>query len=302
MSQWFSNRRFMMTALIGVAVAGGTAMAASELGPGLAAGLATAAGKGVSGAAAAIAPGLSGEDRVARALLQRLPRTRPTRIDCGVVAGLCEVQAGANLFYTDASGRYLVIGRVYDMETRQDLTAARLLAVNPDLLVGTGTSAARENSEAPPSAISAAVPTRGMADKVSLEGLPASGAILWGKGGPSLTVFSDFHCGYCKLLHQELKSMTVRVVERPISLLGTRMISNAVICAPDRHQALEQAYSGADLASATCDTSGLDANERFARDHGFEGTPVIVRSDGAVLHGYRPRQVLEAWLAGGKVS
>jgi hypothetical protein len=30
--------------------------------------------------------------------------------------------------------KYLVIGRVYDMEARQDLTAARLLALNPDLL------------------------------------------------------------------------------------------------------------------------------------------------------------------------
>lgn len=298
MPEWFSNQRFKMSVLIGVAMAGGTAMAASGLGPGLA----TATAGAVSGTAAALVPYLSGEDRVARALLQRLPRTKPTRIDCGVVAGLCEVQAGSNLFYTDASGRYLVIGRVYDMETRQDLTAARLLAINPDLLVGTGASAAREGSEMPSVATPATVQTRALADKVSLQGLPASGAIVWGKGTASLTIFSDFHCGYCKLLHQELKGMAVRVIERPISLLGTRMLSNAVICASDRREALEQAYQGANLASASCDTSGLAANERFARDHGFDGTPVIVRSDGAVLHGYRPRQVLETWLAGGKVS
>ncbi|MEO0031274.1 MAG: hypothetical protein RIS94_1032 [Pseudomonadota bacterium] len=279
------DKRFALTVMIALGVAGSSAMAA------------------------AIAADPSAEERVAKALKVRLPRTAPTRIDCAVVAGLCEVQAGANLFYTDTSGRYLVVGRVYDMETRQDLTAARLLAINPDLLAGSGARATQiaEEADGVPAVTSAvqrpATPERAAPDnKVSLASLPASGAIEWGRGSNRLTVFSDFHCGYCKLLHQQLTMMDVRVIERPISLLGTRMISNAVICAPDRRAALERAYEGADLPAARCDTSGLDANERFAREHGFDGTPVIVRGDGAVLHGYRPKDVLASWLAGGKVS
>src|SRR3546814_19791440 len=63
-------------------------------------------------------------------------------VDCATIGGLCEVVAGDNLFYVDAGARYLVIGRVYDMETRQDITAARLLEMNPDMLVG---AAARAN-------------------------------------------------------------------------------------------------------------------------------------------------------------
>ncbi len=261
------------------------------------------------------------ETNLARALAKRLPRTKTTRIDCGVVAGLCEVQAGANLFYTDRSGRYLVVGRVYDMETRQDLTAVRLLRINPDMLAGTGAMAAREDEagpgvgEGPDASYAAASPTGAGATQtvpqtaamvpatsVSLAGLPESGAIAWGRGGTRVTGFSDFHCGYCQLLHQQLKAMDVRVIERPISLLGTRMVSNAVICATEPARALEQAYDGADLPARACDTSGLDANERFARAHGFDGTPVIVREDGAVLHGYRPREVLEAWLAAGRAG
>ncbi|WP_062343225.1 DsbC family protein [Novosphingobium sp. CCH12-A3] len=261
------------------------------------------------------------EASLARALAKRLPRTKATRIDCGVVAGLCEVQAGANLFYTDRSGRYLVVGRVYDMETRQDLTAARLLQINPDMLAGTGAMAARDEeagsdmgegadaayATASPGGAGAKQPVAQAAPmapttSVSLAGLPESGAIAWGRGPSRITVFSDFHCGYCKLLHQQLKAMDVRVIERPISLLGTRMVSNAVICAADPQRALEQAYDGADLPARVCDTSGLDANERFARAHGFDGTPVIVREDGAVLHGYRPREVLEAWVAAGRAG
>jgi transcriptional regulator with XRE-family HTH domain len=49
----------------------------------------------------------------------------------------------------------------------------------------------------------------------------------------------------------------------------------------------------------TVDTSGLDANEAFAKAHGFGGTPVIVRpSDGAVLEGFRPAAALRAFLSG----
>ena len=82
-------------------------------------------------------------------------------------------------------------------------------------------------------------------------------------------------------------------------MLGTRTISDAVVCAEDRAGAVEKAYTDQDLPKRACDTSGLDANERFAAEHGFTGTPVIVRGDGAVVLGYRPREFLEAWLKGG---
>ncbi|HPK73113.1 MAG TPA: disulfide isomerase DsbC N-terminal domain-containing protein, partial [Vicinamibacterales bacterium] len=55
-------------------------------------------------------------------------------INCKGLGGLCEVASKSTLFYVDARAKYLVIGRIYDMEARQDLTAARLLALNPDLL------------------------------------------------------------------------------------------------------------------------------------------------------------------------
>ncbi|RYY16608.1 MAG: DsbC family protein, partial [Alphaproteobacteria bacterium] len=81
--------------------------------------------------------------QVEAALKDRLPKTKVSSVDCSKVDGLCEVVAGENLFYVDRTARFLVIGRVYDMQTRQDLTAARLLALNPDMLVG---SAAKANA------------------------------------------------------------------------------------------------------------------------------------------------------------
>lgn len=261
-----------------------------------------------TGAALAATGGPSSE-AVAAALTKRLPNTKLTKVDCETIPGFCEVQAGSTLFYTDHSARYLVVGRVYDMETRQDVTAARLLAINPDMLLGGAAMAASSETGNDDMPVASAPRERGaggtpqkvaVQPQVSLAGLPKGGAIEWGGSGPSVTVFSDFRCGYCKMLHAQLKMMNVRVIERPISVLGTRLLSDAVICSSDRRKALQMAYDGADLpASKKCDTSGLDANEKFARENGFNGTPVIVRSDGAVLHGYRPKEFLETWVKGG---
>lgn len=257
----------------------------------------------IGGGVASIAYAGSEPDASLRAALAtRLPKTPLTAVDCAKIAGLCEVQAGSQLFYTDRAGRFLVIGRVYDMETRQDLTAARLLEISPGILVGGAASPALAEEEA--EAVASPARTTQFAQgrsltKADLDGLPASGAIKWGTGQQTVTVFSDFRCGYCNRLHQTLADMNVKVIERPISILGTRPISDAVICAKDPAKALFKAYNSEPIdPPRKCDTSGLTANEAFARAHGFTGTPVIVRSDGAVVQGYRPREFLESWLKG----
>lgn len=260
--------------------------------------LSAAVGIGTMAAAIASAPS---DQAVADALKARLKNTKVDKVDCSKTNGLCEVTAGNQIFYTDPSGRFLVIGRVYDMETRQDLTAARLLEVNPDMLVGAAAGRAEGPSQGQP-ARPATVPAA--TRKLSLSALPAAGGIVWGsssKDAPTVTVFSDFRCGYCRQLSSVLEGMDVRVIERPISILGSRALANEVFCARDRKRAVKQAYAGEAITdTSNCDTSPLDANEQFARNNALGGTPVIVRSDGAVLEGYRPRDVLVAWLKGAK--
>jgi thiol:disulfide interchange protein DsbC len=91
--------------------------------------------------------------------------------------------------------------------------------------------------------------------------------------------------------------MNVTVIERPISILGSRALSEGVLCSSDKVRALHAAYAGQQPQNAArCDTSGLDENEQFARTHGFGGTPVIVRSDGAVIEGFRPAAELQRWI------
>lgn len=230
------------------------------------------------------------------ALAKRLPKTKITSVDCNKLTGLCEVSAGNTLFYTDAHARYLVIGRVYDMETRTDLTAAKLLELNPDTLLGAAAHGEGAGEEGQGGPVRPASPA-----KVSLAELPAGGAIRWGPvAGPKVVVFSDFHCPYCSRLSDSLAELGARVEERPISVLGTRDLSEKVYCAKDPAAALHAAYKRTEPNTivAKCDVSGLDANEAFAKRHNFAGTPVVVRADGAVIEGWRPAAELAAWLKG----
>jgi thiol:disulfide interchange protein DsbC len=271
-----------------------------------------AAAAALSIAGIALAADVVGKDetKVSLLLKTRLPKTPLTKLDCEKIEGLCEVTSGGNLFYVNRGARYLIIGRVYDMETRQDLTAARLLEINPDMLVG---GAAKANAAATDDGDQGDVtaPARGVGKTsvpvrpaaLNLSGLSTEGAIIWGNRAAkqSVTIFTDFRCGYCRALTNVLRGMDVKVVERPISVLGSRDIADRVYCSKNQEQALHAAYAGEPFkAPASCDTKGLDANERFAREHGLNATPIIVRGDGAVLEGYRPKEFLETWLRGGQ--
>ena len=219
---------------------------------------------------------------VAQALRLRLPKTPIDEIACERFGPWCEVVSGETLFYIDQSARYLLVGRLYDLEEQRDVTASRLLELNPDL-IASGEPAV---------------------SKVDLSVLPAEGAVHWGsKKGAKLVVFSDFQCGYCRRLAEELGKAGMHVEERPISILGdqSRRLAETVICSSDPATALHQAYDGAlQPSGANCaETRGLDANEAFAHAYGLSGTPVIVRaSDGAVLHGYRDAATLRAFAQG----
>lgn len=232
---------------------------------------------------------------VRAALAARLPKTPIDALNCEGFGGLCEVVSGKTLFYVDQAARYLVVGRLYDMETRRDVTAARLLELNPDLIAA-GAARAGKQSDEPGDEPGPAVPA-----KVDLGTLPTDGAIHWGNpAAPKVVVFSDFQCGYCQRLTGELAKAGVHVEERPISIFGakSRALSEAVLCAADPAAALHRAYAGqAPALRKSCKAEGLEANEAFAKANGFNGTPVMVRpSDGAVLQGYRPAAEIRRFL------
>src|SRR3546814_11538021 len=114
--------------------------------------------------------------------------------------------------------------------------------------------------------------------------------------GRTGTVFVVFRCGYCRARTGVLKDMNVRVVERPISVLGSRDVADRVYCARNREAALHAAYAGAPIqAGPACNTYRLDAHEAFAHRHGPRRPPVIARRARAMREGYRTRAFPDEW-------
>lgn len=247
---------------------------------------------GILGFMAVTAAAPSGEATLEQ-LKQRLPNTEVNAIDCERIDGLCEVVSGPNVVYTDRRARFLIVGRVYDMQTRADLTAARLLELAPDALVKGG-----------PRAVEG--PRRPAAASIDLTVLPKTGGVTWGpENGPRVIVFTDFACPHCRMLHTDLARLGARVTEYPIAFMGSRPQAEAVLCARRPQEAIIAAYRGEAPAAGQpvpeCDRGAVDANEAFFTAQGWQGTPVIIRADGRVLEGRMEAAGLAAWLKEARV-
>jgi len=110
---------------------------------------------------------LLSKDAVMQKLKERMPKTEITSVDCDALGSFCEVVAGNSVFYTDSNGRYLIVGRVYDLQERRDLTAAKLLELNPSALLGGAARASSDEGD---------TPSGGVPAIVKLPSSPTSGA------------------------------------------------------------------------------------------------------------------------------
>ena len=233
------------------------------------------------------------------AIRKTLPKTQIDEIDCDRVNGLCEVVAGENIFYADDTGQFLFIGRIFDTKRLVDVTAERLLELNPDKLVQLSAAKVAE----PPSfdAINAATGEGGRSHprRIPLITLPQTGYVDWGPGSEiDVTLLADPRCGYCARLRADLAALNLRVREYIVPLLGNPAPLAGILCADKPRNALQAAYDRKPAsAQADCDVSTLLANRTFFVGAGLTGTPVMVRSDGAVLQGALGRDRTKAWLA-----
>lgn len=59
-----------------------------------------------------------------------MPATAVNAVNETQFPGLYEIEPGGNIFYADASGRYLFIGHIYDLKTATNITQLRIDALN----------------------------------------------------------------------------------------------------------------------------------------------------------------------------
>ena len=200
---------------------------------------------------------------VKQAVGQALPNTPIDSIRPTGIPGLFEVVAGRNLFYTGASGRYLVFGEIYDLKTATNITAERFQDLR---------QAADEQR------------------RISWADLPMDAAIHYGDGDLRLAVFSDPECPYCRRLTEALrqtKGIAVSEIMFPIPALHPQAMEKAagMLCAEDpAEKCLQAAHDKISVAMA------------FGRRHGIQATPTLVAPDGRVHTGFMPPDEIKSWL------
>lgn len=225
-------------------------------------------------------------EEAAQSIASAMPGTLIKGIRPSVINGLYEVIAGNNVLYVDPSGRYLVVGSIYDLKEDKDLSAERRQEI-----VATAGAVTTAAVELPKIAV------------VAVDILLRD-AITIGEGSQSLTVLTDPSCGWCRRLWIETLNNLDGVTVHHLLLNKTEQ-AVGILCASDPAMALQQAFA----LSATSAKTPVPRNEcrqaaaqklarvqRFAAKVGVVGTPVLIRADGAIHAGYLSRSALLTWL------
>ena len=226
----------------------------------------------------ALAAPPAGEAVLRERLAKALPGVELGGLRPAPVAGLYQLALGTDVIYVSADGRYMVLGDVVDLATKQNLSQ-------------------RE---------------RGRLILAAIAGEPESRMLVIGpaKARRTLTVFTDVECPYCAKLHLEVPKLTaagvkVRYLFYPRAGIGSSSYkkSVAVWCAEDRVAAIGIAKAGGPLPMKTC-PNPVAEHLALGRRVGVRGTPMIVLDDGRVIPGYSPAERLLAalGLAPAKVS
>ncbi|MGR9086520.1 MAG: DsbC family protein [Gammaproteobacteria bacterium] len=214
------------------------------------------------------------ETRIKQVLTKSMPSLKIDSIKPSVVKGLYEVMVGANILYVSEDGKYLLQGRLIDVEARADLTEEKLSGVR----------------------------------KLALEKLDQDNMIVF---KPKITqnkvwIFTDIDCGYCRKLHSEIdqylaQGITIQYLFFPRAGKGSESYDKAVSvwCAKDRNSALTEAKKGNDPEAKKCENP-VDAHMKLGEDFEVKGTPMIVTENGNVYPGYLPAKQLAEALASEK--
>ena len=224
--------------------------------------------------AAAPAPADLESLAVLSSLRQKYPATNFTSVVKAPLAGIFEITMGKNIAYTDAEGRYLMFGSLYDMQTRQDLTA----------------------------------PKRAAAEKVDVSKFPLADSFtrVKGDGSRKIYLFTDPDCPYCHDLENkiftQLDNVTIFTFMFPIESLHPQAKAKAesIWCLPeaDRAGAWDNMMRGVMPAPQKC-ANPIDRNIGLAERLSVQGTPTMFSEDGRKMPGLGTLERLESWLKGG---
>ena len=241
------------------------------------AGAPAAAAPAAAPAAAATPAPLTGEALAVKKLVeQRFPSATVRGVVKSPYFGLYEIQSDDQILYTDAKVNYLIVGSIYDANTKQNLTEAKLRKLN----------------------------------RVAFDTLPLDLAFkrVKGNGQRKLAIFSDADCPFCAKLEDELKSVdnvTIYTFLFPIDALhpDSARKSKMIWCSSDRAKSWDEFFASGKLPDnkGDCDNP-VAATNTLGQKLKVSATPTLVFADGSVVPGAIPTAQLETELNGAEAA
>jgi thiol:disulfide interchange protein DsbC len=211
-------------------------------------------------------------------LAKKIPGAKAEDVFPSPVPGLYEISMGGATGYITADGKYLVMGDLYEVASRNNLTEARRATLRVK----------------------------------EIAAIKDADTIVFGPPGPvkhTITIFTDVDCGYCRKLHSEMAEynklgIRVRYAAYPRSGPGTESWTKmeSVWCAKDRRDAMTRAKQGETPAVAKCGGDLIGSQFKLGERLGVNGTPAILTSDGDYIGGYLPPAKLAVHLEELKVA
>ncbi|NND43736.1 MAG: thioredoxin fold domain-containing protein [Xanthomonadales bacterium] len=178
------------------------------------------------------------------------------------IDGILQVQVDNEIYYASDDAKYLVIGRIMDMDTRVNITDQAKSALRKDALANL--------DEAQHISFSPAEPQH------------------------ELLVFTDIDCGYCRKLHTQIEEymaegIAIHYLAFPRAGSGSHSFEKfvSVWCADDQQAALTLAKSGEEPAPLQCENP-IEDQYKLGVSIGITGTPALVTADGTLIPGYMP--------------
>lgn len=176
--------------------------------------------------------------------------------------GILEVRLGSDIVYMTDDARYLLQGRVLDLDTRQDITDQAKAKIRQELIAG----------------------------------LDHSKLISFGAEDSrfEMIVFTDVDCGYCRRLHQQVAEYNdagIRISYAAFPRAGTGSDTfrtmTSVWCSDDQQAAMDLAKGGGTPEPKDCDAPVAD-QYKLGQSVGVTGTPALVTPGGDLIPGYVP--------------
>lgn len=207
------------------------------------------------------------EESIKKAIAPRLgDNVQVDAVTKSPYADLYEVRMGGDVLYTDKTGQYLFLGKIIDLNTREDMVQKRMAEIN----------------------------------RIDFKDLPFDSAIkmVKGNGKNVIAVFEDPNCGYCKRLRKTLAGMndvTVYTFMYNILAEDSSVKSRNIWCSKDRLKAWDDwMLSGVNPAEASpqCNAPN-DAVYALGQKLHINGTPAIFFTDGLRVSGAMEQAALE---------